>query len=568
MSSENPPDNIREHTDDVILSHRVAVHLWGGIGNQLYLISTLLGYCHKYNLSPVYVKSESSLIRDGENLIEKFPQIQERISEGTLDDFITYQEVIGDDIPFYPCRDVLIKGYFQQEKYFLDIKDDIIELFRSCLVSGPIYDDTVGIHIRRGDFLSFPHIFHSYEADYYKYVLKFFPTSKILAVSTDTDYINENFSEYEKLQLQSSDSFEDFSSLARCSDGTIIGNSTFGWWASYLNTSPNRKIFYPVEWIKDAEPRDYSVYQVVSGNILPHPNWIQLDYFKDDKLTLDVKIALKYIRDNIDPNMVRELFRGKSETHRRELINYYVDHAIETKSHLAEVLELQQKYTLFVTPERRQKLIDNFGDAAVIDIDFTKITLLVISRPERRPAMQKEFGRYGLTPIWIDPVFYINKDIGCGLAHYNAVKYGLKLGGPFCVFEDDINFTDNFKTLIKLPVTCDGFFLGLSSWGLNGMYNDVRHGCVRAQRDVMGYIRLHNMLSAHGILYLNPKWACKMKSIYKCCMYYMLPQDIGSAGLQLYSNTLAPLDCMIYQNIELGGHEETTNIDLRRCLVD
>lgn len=60
-----------------IMLHQASIHLCGGIGNQLFMIASLLGYCKKNGLTPIYVKSETSLIRKGENIIEKFTQLQE-----------------------------------------------------------------------------------------------------------------------------------------------------------------------------------------------------------------------------------------------------------------------------------------------------------------------------------------------------------------------------------------------------------------------------------------------------------------------------------------------------------
>lgn len=548
------------------MSKQASVHLRGGIGNQLYMIASLLGYCKKNGVKPVYVKSETSLIREGENLLEKFPQLQEMIPEGILDNPIKYMEVIGSDIPKFQDRDVILYGYFQEEKYFIDIKDEIIELFRSCLVITKPLENTVGIHIRRGDYLQLSHIFHNYEADYFKYCLDFFPSSELAIVSIDTDYVDKNFthSQYPNIIKMSADPFTDISTLISCSNGVIIGNSTFGWWSSYLNVSSNKKIFYPTEWIKDTEKRNYSV-----------DGWIVIDYFKKSKYQLDIDIAINCFKDGnkLDifncikervPHIDKYLFNCYFE-----MLDFPKNFRI-CQTHeeiLQKIIEIQTRYVIVMTQQQRQKLLDIFGDGAETVIDFTKIPMIVIARLERRSIILDRFKEHNITPIWSDPVCHNNKVMGCGLAHYQAVKLGLKMGAPFCIFEDDIKFTEHFKSVLTLPIGCDAFYLGLSSWGLRGINFSVEDHYIEAYQDVMGFAKITNMLAAHGILIINPNWGKKLKHIYKSSKYYMIPQDVGSAGFQKYSNVLAPIYSYMYQDKELNGQEIGTNINLHRYII-
>lgn len=457
-------------------------------------------------------------------------------------------------------------GYFQKEKYFIDIKDEIIELFRSFLVITKPLDNTVGVHIRRGDYLQLSHVFHNYEADYFKYCLDFFSSAIPNIVSTDNDYIDKNFtqSQYPNIVKTSADPFIDISTLISCSAGVIIGNSTFGWWASYLNISSSKKIFYPFEWIKDTEPRDYSV-----------EGWIIIDYFRKTKNQLDIGIAINCFKDDINSDIFN--FIKERVPH---LDKYLFDCYFEMldfpenfrtlknpETILQQIIKIQTRYVIEMTHYQRQKLLDIFGDRAKIIIDFTKIPMIVIARLERRSLIEMRFMKYNITPIWSDPVYNDNKETGCGLAHYQAIKLGLKMGAPFCVFEDDIKITDQFKTILTLPVGCDAFYLGLSSWGLRGSNYNVGEHSVTAYQDVMGFAKITNMLAAHGILIINPNWGKKLKHIYKSSKYYMIPQDVGSAGFQKYSNVLAPIYSYMYQDKELNGQEIGTNINLHRYII-
>jgi len=37
--------------------------------------------------------------------------------------------------------------------------------------------------------------------------------------------------------------------MKRCSKGGICSNSTYGWWASWLNTNNDKLVFMPSRWI-------------------------------------------------------------------------------------------------------------------------------------------------------------------------------------------------------------------------------------------------------------------------------------------------------------------------------
>ena len=49
--------------------------------------------------------------------------------------------------------------------------------------------------------------------------------------------------------------YAEFVLMSRCKHH-ILANSSFGWWASYLNPNPEKTVFAPARWLNGADCRD------------------------------------------------------------------------------------------------------------------------------------------------------------------------------------------------------------------------------------------------------------------------------------------------------------------------
>lgn len=92
----------------------------------------------------------------------------------------------------------------------------------------------------------------------------------IIFISDDIIYARKRFSNmYFKAQFESNDEIIDFQ-LLMYADVLVISNSTFAWWAAYLNQKPNKIVYAPKYWLGFKKKIEYPV------NIL-HPNWIVVE---------------------------------------------------------------------------------------------------------------------------------------------------------------------------------------------------------------------------------------------------------------------------------------------------
>ena len=146
-------------------------------------------------------------------------------------------------------------GYFQSEKYFNNIaneiredftfKDEILEPCKEMIggVNKPI-----ALHIRRGDFLKNSGNHHNLDIDYYRRALgKFRRNRKVAIFSDDPQWCKEQelFSDDRFLIATGNGSYVDLCLMSLCSD-FIIANSTFSWWGAWL--ANKGRVIAPSRW--------------------------------------------------------------------------------------------------------------------------------------------------------------------------------------------------------------------------------------------------------------------------------------------------------------------------------
>ena len=100
-----------------------------------------------------------------------------------------------------------------------------------------------------------PHIHPTCTLEYYHKAIDFFKEYEFLFVSDDIEWVKQNFKN-ENFKFSSEiNEIDDFSLLSLC-DHHIIANSTFSWWAAYLNNKENKKIICPEKFFGLGGPQD------------------------------------------------------------------------------------------------------------------------------------------------------------------------------------------------------------------------------------------------------------------------------------------------------------------------
>lgn len=154
---------------------------------------------------------------------------------------------------------VIIDGYRQSIKYFEDYLPEVRKAFGFDY--GVKKQNTVAIHVRRGDYLNFldkhPVVTSDYlsKAIFHFTVLGVATKNKIIIEFYSDDiewcklFVNKCMPDYNKERVLFSENkteLQDFQSMLQC-ENFIISNSTFSLMAAILSESPNKIVISPDE---------------------------------------------------------------------------------------------------------------------------------------------------------------------------------------------------------------------------------------------------------------------------------------------------------------------------------
>ena len=169
-----------------------------------------------------------------------------------------------------PPKNTSLYGFFQTEKYFLNVWDDLKkdftfkdEILEPCIkFIDSINGKTTSVHLRRGDYLQNSANHHNLSDQWFENAVKQFPNDNILVFSDDIEWCKKQkmFSDDRFLFSETSDGkvvrpdgkwdslnmdhWYDLCLQSLC-DNNIISNSTFSWWGAYLNNNPDKIIISP-----------------------------------------------------------------------------------------------------------------------------------------------------------------------------------------------------------------------------------------------------------------------------------------------------------------------------------
>lgn len=256
----------------------------GRLGNQMFQYTALRGLAQRHGYEYCLPPREVVATRDPNcaasdiTMFEcfKIPNAPRRVTN-----FRRVQESCFelDQNLWNNCPDnVSLLGYFQTEKYFKHIEkqiresftfvDDIREPTEEAFKSNFGDTEVISIHIRRGDYLKYPH-HPTQDNKYYENALKEFPDDiPVMVFSDGIEWCKEQkvFSGDRFIFSENNNTGVDLCLQTLCTYH-IIANSSFSWWGSWLAKS--KKTVAPSIWF--AGPNENR-----NLNDLYLPGWIIL----------------------------------------------------------------------------------------------------------------------------------------------------------------------------------------------------------------------------------------------------------------------------------------------------
>lgn len=260
------------------------VQMIGGIGNQMFQYALYRKFI-EMGIHTKYEHLRTSQYHNGFVLDKVFNIVENPISNLSESDSMSrFQEntwpkfnpEILNKRDIYLCGNWQNIGYFPDENILrkdLSFKIDLDEKNKEIL--NQIKEtNSVSIHIRKGDYSSMPHYF--FQADWMNYyglaisqiIKKNNSKLSFFIFSDDIEWAKKNILVGNKIFVEGNkgfDSWKDMMLMSECKHN-ITANSTFSWWAAWLNKNPEKLITTPNKWFLDG----------TNSNLITPDNWIKI----------------------------------------------------------------------------------------------------------------------------------------------------------------------------------------------------------------------------------------------------------------------------------------------------
>lgn len=261
------------------------IKMTGGLGNQMFIyamflrmkkhfphtridISDMVHYHvhHGYEMNTIFnlPHDEFCISQPLKKILEFlfFKTILERKQHGSLTPYRNKH--------LWPL--VYFKGFYQSERYFDDIKEEVRRAFtfdtqkanaQTLRMKEHIETDpfAVSLHVRRGDYLEPEHwnaIGCVCQLSYYQHALaemeRLVPDASYYVFSDDLEWVKQHLHLSKATYIdwnRGSDSWQDMM-LMSCCRHHIICNSTFSWWGAWLNPRQDKQVLVPDRWFNNA----------------------------------------------------------------------------------------------------------------------------------------------------------------------------------------------------------------------------------------------------------------------------------------------------------------------------
>lgn len=260
------------------LNDKVCFKMRGNLGNQMFVHATAISQC--LDLSKIFYdvsECQYALNNYDINIPVSLFNYEKVLKDSLIYEIVPYSlynaNFINDDNNLY------IKGYFQNEKYFIHNREKLIKVFSFSEIDSIEYQNvldricntnSVLLNFRvKNDYKKLGWVIDfSYQKTAMDYIASCLDKPRFFCFADDIDFVKNNFVsnydiEFVDIEKQNpSKIYIDLELMKKCKHA-IIPNSTFSWWAAWLNENPNKIIVAPEPWMHK------------QSEIIP-PSWVKL----------------------------------------------------------------------------------------------------------------------------------------------------------------------------------------------------------------------------------------------------------------------------------------------------
>jgi len=260
----------------------------GRFANQMFQYASLKGIAKNIG-ADICIPNHTQVVDDGignKLRTELFDSFDLNVHIGLLNNghapVVNERFFHFDEELFSMCPDhVSLQGYFQTEKYFKHIEQEIREDFtfkdeilKPCKEMISSVEEPIALHIRRTDYITNSDNHFNLPLEYYDAALKHFDSNRnVIVFSDDPAWCQEQdlFSDDRFMISENTDNRVDLCLMTLCND-FIIANSSFSWWGAWLSQNKNKKVIAPVQWFgKTGYTKDHD-----TKDLIPN-DWIRIN---------------------------------------------------------------------------------------------------------------------------------------------------------------------------------------------------------------------------------------------------------------------------------------------------
>ena len=238
----------------------ISCEMAGRLGNQMFIVATAHSLAIDNDDRVLYPYSIEGMCPTPKETAVHRQTIFRNLDYTNNLSFLKFVHSEHPDMKFQEIEykeNLLLRGYFQSERYFKHNREQILKLFSpqrqiiefmnkkyKNLIDS---EECVSIHVRRGDYLKLSDFHNVLGKKYYHKAMKEYDGAKFIFFSDDIDWCRETFKDTKFVFIEKQPDVMDLFLMSKITHN-IIANSSFSWWAAWLNENEKQTVICPGKW--------------------------------------------------------------------------------------------------------------------------------------------------------------------------------------------------------------------------------------------------------------------------------------------------------------------------------